>query len=92
MRIFSKVILLEKQCDSMQKLILSVKRISQIVMFLVILFGLITILLAIYGIVSNSKNTENGDLFHEDVDVVIVEENDDIDEDYVIDNDTYLII
>ena len=58
----------------MQDLIVSTRKISQIVLSLVILFGSMTLLLLLYETMTNFTQDHNTGLFHEDIDVIIENE------------------
>ena len=59
----------------MQDLIVSTRKISQIVLSLVILFGSMTLLLLLYETMTNFTQDHNHGLFHEEIDIIIEDEN-----------------
>ena len=63
----------------MQDLIVSTRKISQIVLSLVILFGSMTLLLLLYETMMNLTQDHNPGLFHEEI--VIIENEDNVVED-----------
>ena len=58
----------------MQDLIVSTRKISQIVLSLVILFGSMTLLLLLYETMMNLTQDHNPGLFHEEIDIIIENE------------------
>ena len=59
----------------MQDLIVSTRKISKIVLSLVILFGSMTLLLLLYETMTNFTQDHNPGLFHEEIDIIIEDEN-----------------
>ena len=59
----------------MQDLIVSTRKISKIVLSLVILFGSMTLLLLLYETMTNFTQDHNTGLFHEEIDIIIEDEN-----------------
>ena len=58
----------------MQDLIVSTWKISKIVLSLVILFGSMTLLLLLYETMTNFIQDHNPGLFHEEIDIIIENE------------------
>ena len=67
----------------MQDLIVSTRKISKIVLSLVILFGSMTLLLLLYETMTNFTQDHNTGLFHEDIDVIIENEDNVVEDEMV---------